>query len=52
MANGLNGPVDVEVGPVEMAGGGEFDVQNLADRDILKPRKFGERKEQFFIAQQ
>lgn len=52
VANGLNGQVDVEVGPVEMVGRGELDVQNLADRDIPKPRKLGERQKQFFIGQQ
>lgn len=52
MPNRLNGQVDVEIGPVQMVGRGKFDVQNLADRDIAKPRKFGERQKQFFIGQQ
>jgi len=52
VTNGFNGQVDVEVGPIEVVGGWEFDVQDLADRDIPKPRKFGERQKQLFIVEQ
>lgn len=52
MTNGLYGKVDVEVGPVEVVGRGKFDVQNLADCDIPKSPKFGERQKQIFVGQQ
>ncbi len=52
MTNGLNGQVYVQLGPVEMVRGWELDMQNLANRDIPKPRKFGERQKQLFILQQ
>jgi|APTNR8051073442_1049403.scaffolds.fasta_scaffold05801_3 hypothetical protein len=52
MTNGFNGQINVKFGPVQMVCRGEFDVQELADRNLSKPGEPREREEQLLIVQQ
>jgi len=52
MANGFNCQVDVELGPVQMLGGRLLNVQNLANRCVLKPRELREGQKQLLVTQQ
>lgn len=47
MLDGLDREVHIEVGPVQMVGMGQLDVQQLSHRNILEPREILEGQEQF-----
>ena len=47
MANGIDGQIHIEVGPVEVVGLGALDICELGDWSVLEPRKLREGYEQF-----
>lgn len=52
MIDGLDRKVHVQIGPVEMVRMREFDVAQLADRNVSKPRKVLECKKPLSLAKQ
>ena len=52
MIDGLNRDVHVEIGPIQMMRTGEFDVAQLADRDVSKPREVLECQKPLALAKQ
>lgn len=52
MLDGLDGKVHIKIGPIEMTEMQQFDMQQLANRHILEPRKILEGQEQLSPAQQ
>ena len=52
MFNDLRGEIDIQIGPVEVAGRWLFDIDDLAHRDILEPGKILIRHEHFPVSGQ
>jgi len=52
MFDGLDGDVDVEVGPVQVMRGRPLDIQQLRDGGRTKPWKTLERHKQLSVAEQ
>lgn len=52
MLDGFDPQVDVEFGPVEMAGGGFLYIEDLSDWGIFKPRKVVERHKKLLLSHQ
>src|SRR6266705_5596586 len=46
MADGFDGQIHIELGPVEVVRLRTFDVNELRDRSVLEPGKFRKRHEQ------
>ena len=52
MPDRLDSQVDVQLGPIKVVCGWEFDVQNFANRDIPEPGKIGEWQKLFLFFKQ
>lgn len=52
MAYRLHRQINIQIGPIEMTGGWQFDIQDFAYRSIAKPRELGEGQKQLFRLQQ
>ena len=52
MANRLDREINVELGPIETAAMGLFDVAELPDRDITKPGKLVKRQEELLVLEE
>lgn len=52
MANGIDGQIHVEVGPIKVMGLGALHLRELGDRSILEPGELREGNEQFLGPQQ
>ena len=52
MIYGLDGYIDVEVGPVQMMLARQFDVEQMTDRSIAEPRELFKRDKTLFCLNQ
>jgi hypothetical protein len=50
MFDGVDGKIDVQIGPVQVVGTGQLDIRDFSNRRLPKPRKLVERHEQLAIA--
>ena len=52
MLNRVDAQIDIKIWPVEMAGTGLFDIQNLPYWNIFEPRKILIREKKLLISNQ